>query len=404
MSPVNSSSQLLLLPALAAQSVAGGRFALTQKFIDGVTEYARCWPGKVQVAVRQTRKATTNLDEVNVHPDDLPFGLQWMPSASSELNTLLTASSIAMITMVDKNLQVAAAAEARGVPVVWVTEYSLKTRKQIICTETTNPLLRWRREWYNRQLEAKFEKAIARAAGVQCNGTPTDEAYRPLNPRTLLYFDTRVRQAQVASLNGLNARISRLMQGGSLRLAFSGRLIPMKGADHLPQVAGELRRLGVPFTFQVCGGGPLEPRMKREAASLNLENSFQFRGVLDFESELMPFIANEIDLFVCPHRQGDPSCTYLETMSCGTPIVGYDNEALAGLVRASGVGWTSPIDQPQKLAGLIAKLNGDRRVLAAAAARSLEFAAQRTFEHTMQSRIDHLLECAQTSHQLVKAS
>ena len=401
---MNATDQLLLLPALTANEAAGGRFALTRKFIDGVNEYARRWPGRVSVAIRSSTEPTSNLDQIEVHPLDLPFELRWLPSARNELNQPLLSASIAMISLVDDNLELAAAAHTQGVPVVWVTEYSVKTRRQIIWTETSNPILRWRREWYNRQMEAKFERAVAVAAGVQCNGTPTFEAYQPRNPRSLLYFDTRVRAAQLASSEVVAARTARMMQGGPLRLAFSGRFIPMKGADHLPLLAAELRRLSVPFTFDVCGGGSLESAMKREVERLGLMGQFRFRGVLDFQTQLMPFIASEVDLFICPHRQGDPSCTYLETMSCGTPIAGYDNEAFTGLVRTSGVGWKSPLDQPTNLAATIAQLNQDRRSLTEAAAQSLAFAAQHTFEHTMQSRVDHMWSCLESSRKLVKAS
>jgi glycosyltransferase involved in cell wall biosynthesis len=56
----------------------------------------------------------------------------------------------------------------------------------------------------------------------------------------------------------LAERAAAVKQGGPLRLLFSGRLVPMKGADHLVRVAVELRRLGVPFEMTVCGGGVLD--------------------------------------------------------------------------------------------------------------------------------------------------
>jgi len=400
---VTAADQLLLLPALTATEAEGGRFALTRKFIDGVNEYARRWPGPIRVAVRRSSQPTTNLDQIAVHPRDCPFELTWLPDRSEDLNRMMASASLAMISLVDDNIAMASVAHAQERPSIWVTEYSVKTRRQIIWTDTANPILRWRREWYNRRIEAKFREVIANAAGVQCNGTPTYEAYRPLNRNAMLYFDTRVRGEHLATPQAVATRTARLMSGQPLRLAFSGRFIPMKGADHLPLIAAELRRLNVPFRFDVCGGGPLESDMKRQVESLGMKDHFRFRGVLDFQSQLMPFIASEIDLFICPHRQGDPSCTYLETMSCGTPIAGYDNEAFTGLVRTNGVGWTAPLDQPAALAALIAKLDRSRQSLATAAAKSLEFAAQHTFEHTMQARVDHLRSCLKSSQRLVTA-
>jgi glycosyltransferase involved in cell wall biosynthesis len=203
-----------------------------------------------------------------------------------------------------------------------------------------------------------------------------------------------VRAEQLAARETLNARIARVLKGGPLRLAFSGRLIAMKGADHLLDVATELKRLGVPFTLDICGSGDLEPSMRRTIAQCGLSNLVRMRGVLDFKSQLMPFVSSEVDLFVCCHPQGDPSCTYLETMSCGTPMVGYDNEAFRGIVKTSGVGWLSPLGDARALANRIAELNRDRAAIVNAAEQSLAFASQHTFERTMQMRVDHLKRCA----------
>jgi glycosyltransferase involved in cell wall biosynthesis len=287
---------------------------------------------------------------------------------------------------------------------VYIAEYTLQTRRRIVRAETSNPLLRWRREWWNTQLERQYEDAVRQASGLQCNGLPTYEAYRPLNQRTMLYFDTRVRANQLISDEQLAHKQRAMMRGEPLRLAFSGRLISMKGADHLPQVAFELKRLGVPFTMDICGGGDLLPAIARLIERLGLRNFVRLRGVLDFREELLPLIANEVDLFVCCHRQGDPSCTYLETMSSGTPIVGYDNEAFASLVRHSGTGWLSPLDDPVTLAYRIAEINADRKGLAQAAADSRDFASQHIFENTMEMRIDHLQSCAQSLQMEAKAS
>ncbi len=54
-------------------------------------------------------------------------------------------------------------------------------------------------------------------------------------------------------------------------------------------------------------------------------------------------------------------------MACGTPIVGYDNEAFRGVVGTSGVGWLSPLDEPELLAAKIAELNQNHQAVVAAA-------------------------------------
>ena len=186
------------------------------------------------------------------------------------------------------------------------------------------------------------------------------------------------------------ARLARLKKDRTLRLVFSGRLKLMKGVDDLPLVAAHLRRLGIPFEMSICGDGECMSRLRTDVAELGLVDNVKFRGTLDFKTELVPFVANETDLFVCCHRQGDPSCTYLETMACGVPIVGYGNEAFEGLVQASGTGWVVPLGRPVELAERIATIYRDPEAFAAAAQRSLAFARDHTFEKTFRRRIEHL--------------
>jgi glycosyltransferase involved in cell wall biosynthesis len=303
-----------------------------------------------------------------------------------------------LASLVDKHVHLPKVCRSAGAALVYVSEYSLRTRCQIIRAETANPILRWRREKWTTRLETRCRRAVAAADGVQCNGTPTFVAYRPVNRNPLLYFDTRVRLGEMASAQTLALRRAELLNGGPLRLAFSGRLVPMKGVDHLPLVAAQLKRLGVAFTMDICGGGTLEPGLRAAIQGLGLATCVNLRGVLDFQTELVPLISRRADLFVCCHPQGDPSCTYLETMACGTPIAGYANEAMDGLLRLSGAGWATPMNDPKALAERIAALDRRRSELVQASASARSFASRHSFEHAMRRRVDHLLECARARH------
>jgi len=208
----------------------------------------------------------------------------------------------------------------------------------------------------------------------------------------MLFFDTRVDATMLADEAGLRRRFSARRAGGTLRLAFSGRLIVMKGADHLVRVAEALREIGRPFHLSICGAGDLEWTMRQEVEHRGLKGFVSFEGNLDFERELVPFVREHVDLFICCHRQGDPSCTYLETMSCGVPIAGYDNEAFRGVASVSGTGWVTPMDRPARLAERIAALRDEE--LDDHSIRSLAFARDHTFEKEFARRIAHARQLA----------
>jgi glycosyltransferase involved in cell wall biosynthesis len=117
--------------------------------------------------------------------------------------------------------------------------------------------------------------------------------------------------------------------------------------------------------------------------------------VLDFHRELLPELKQNADLFLCCHRQGDPSCTYLETLGCGVPVVGYDNEALSGILSLAEVGGRSDLDRPDRLAEIVAGLARDRERLAWLSRRALAFARGHSFEETVERRIHHLERIAE---------
>ncbi|MEO8342875.1 MAG: glycosyltransferase, partial [Gallionella sp.] len=272
---------------------------------------------------------------------------------------------------------------------------SLKTRFMIIHSSFKNPLFRLRKYFWEILQEKKQIKAIRMADGIQCNGTPTYISYQKINANPLLFFDSRVTDDMLISNTELNERMQVCLSKGKLRLLFSGRLVKIKGADHLILMAIQLKKLGVDFILYICGDGELFNTMQQMIEKNDLEGCVSMKGVMEFKEELMPFVKNQIDLFVCCHTQGDPACTYLETMSCGVPIVGYANEAFTGLIEASRAGWATQMNAPYLLAMKIAELDSHRELLVEESRKSLTFAAMHTFEKTFQNRIAHLREIVQ---------
>ncbi|MBW1868270.1 MAG: glycosyltransferase, partial [Deltaproteobacteria bacterium] len=140
--------------------------------------------------------------------------------------------------------------------------------------------------------------------------------------------------------------------------------------------------------------GELGASMTAQIAEKGLSDVVKMKGVLDFKTELVPYTQIHTDLFICCHRQGDPSCTYLETMSCGVPIVGYDNEAFLGVVAESKTGWLTPMNRPDQMAQKIIELDRNRETIARASRASLHFARTHTFEKTFKRRVEHLQTAA----------
>jgi glycosyltransferase involved in cell wall biosynthesis len=139
--------------------------------------------------------------------------------------------------------------------------------------------------------------------------------------------------------------------------------------------------------------------MHQRITTDGLGDYVKMMGVPDFKTDFFPFVKANIDLFICCHRQGDPSCTYIETMSCGVPIVGYANEAFMGIVEQSKAGWLVEMNQPKLLARKVAELNRNREEIKAMSFKAIAFARLHTFEQTYEARISHMKEIAMSKKQ-----
>lgn len=385
---------LLVIVSLCAQRTPTGGLLVSRKFLTGLAAYADLWPGKVVGSMRVSEKADDSLDLIEYLPGSARFELRVAPAEPERLAGHLHGVSVALVLDDDYGREAARRCVAAGVPYVHVLEWDPVTRRQITWHDASGPLVALRRIVKGEIGGIARRRSMRKAAGIQCNGSSTYEAFKRENSKPLLYFDSRVTDDMVVPESTLSRRLAELEIGRPLRLVFSGRLIPIKGAHHLPEVAAALCTLGVDFTLDICGGGTLEAEIQRRVGALGLGERVRMRGTLDFKRELMPFVTTSADMFVCCHLQGDPSCTYLETMSCGVPIAGYGNGALRGFVDQAPVGWYVPGYRPHELAALIARLARDRARIARAARAARAFSLEHSLERTMKARIQHLIECS----------
>lgn len=384
-------NSLLIVPSLDVGLSPEGRIRLTGKFVSGMQMYVDRWDGPVSLLTQEDKaNASGNLDDVWLHPDELPFQVTVADFDSDEARVVIARSAVVQGGTDHRLNHLPKMCRALGVKYVLVSEYTLQTRWQIIASDDLNPFVAWRRKIWAWQQEHANVAAAKESAAVHCNGTPTFDAYKPINERTLLYFDSRVQADMLPESPRLEGRSLPWSIQEPIRLAFSGRLTAMKGADHLVLVAIALRELGVPFLLDIYGDGPLVPAMKAAIEKHQLNAVVHLRGVLDFASELMPVVRQQVDLFVCCHRQGDPSCTYLETWACGVPIVGYANEAFEGLIQRCPAGVSVPMNDVAAMANAIAGLSLDPQQLGAMARRGLDFAREHTFEQEFLKRITHM--------------
>lgn len=133
------------------------------------------------------------------------------------------------------------------------------------------------------------------------------------------------------------------------RVGFVGNLIPVKGADRLPEI---FRRIREKYTgglsFVIVGQGPLKKELKERLKDLPVS----FTGQLT--PEKLSDIYNRMDVLIVPSRSEGYSCVIREAQACGVIPVGSDAGGIREAVGEYG-SVVSSADEEELAEGLAEK-------------------------------------------------
>lgn len=362
---------------------------LDVKFAKGMAAQATAWDGPLENLLWEGAKQIAF--PVEVERAALPWRLSTLPQGAP-LPPGTGRDHDLVVASADMPGTLALAGPGRT-PVVYTIEYTHRTRLDILALESgIGPLRRLRRRLWLEHQERRRRVAFRAAAALQANGYPAQLAYGGLTTDLHLYLDNRMTSDSFVQEDEQRARLERLGGDGPLRLVHSGRLDPMKGAQDLMPLATALAERGLRFEFDIFGDGSLRDGIQRGIAARGLGDRVRLHGNVDFASVLVPWQRRNADLFVSCHRQGDPSCTYIESMGCGLPIAGYANEMWGPLCRESRAGWAEPLGN---VAALAARIAGTPRAeIAQASGAAADFARRHDFDTVFHGRMKHLARVA----------
>ena len=385
---------VMIAPAPVIRTDNG--FVLDAKFIEGIKQHAAQWPGELVCILREGAK-------------HIPFGAREVQGIDGVDLRVLTADETVPETLLNKddllfcsaddarNLNLPARAKALGAKVVLAIEYTFETRLQIAWHDRARPLIKrlYSMLWLARQ-ERRLRRAIRMTDGLQSNGYPAHALYGPMAKNALLYLDNRMTPDLFATEHDLHSKLQRLGKDTPLRLVFSGRLEPMKGAQDLIPIATLLRNREVAFTLDIFGDGSLSTDIASDIKQNGLSDVVRLHAPVDFETELVPWLRLNADIYLCCHRQSDPSCTYLENMGCGLAVAGFGNRMWSALKDASDAGWVVPMGDREELANTLAK--AARTDIARCCENAARFAQAHDFVSEFTKRMEHLARVAQVEH------
>jgi len=222
-----------------------------RKFYDGILLYAKMWQGDVVCIMHLAESDLPHFGLVHKRQDELPFKCTLLEENEKINIHHLTGASVVMASGDSfKQFHLSKLCKKIGVKCIYVIEYIPETRYQIASLSTKNPLIKFRRFLYIWREERTRLSSFSFADGLQANGMPVYYEYNKFQ-NVMLYFDTRVDKNIMITDEILENRLTYLSQNKPLRIAFSGRLIPMKGVEHLLQVAMCLKQRKINFQLTI---------------------------------------------------------------------------------------------------------------------------------------------------------
>lgn len=359
----------------------GRDYWIDEKMNDGLNYFNKKWNGSVVVYFRISKNPIV-FNRVNSNDFDFKF-----ITYDEDVDLSSVGSDVVVLASADDYHQLSLFKKYPPLRenIVYVLENTFRTRLEIMLSEKRNLLKILGGVKFLIFNEINIRRALRNCVGLQANGYPAYVNYKKYSTNSICFFDTRY------SPSFLIQKPTKKSQSKVIRLAYSGRLLKIKGSNFLVALAKILKNLGVDFSMKIYGDGELFDSMQVEVAREGLSGMVFLLGAVDYKEILVPAISNEVDLFVMPHIQGDPSCTYFETLALGVPIIGFANEAWSGILENFGdVGWIVPLRDVEKMAILIKNIHENRDVLMKKSKNVRELAGDINFESQFDKRLEQL--------------
>lgn len=357
--------------------VKEGAVALPARSDASLRETARLWPGELIVvapASIEPLKAEDNWLVTNDLPYSVVVGEELESLAQVKPDVVTGLHRVSAEPWVE-----------HGYRCVLTSEFNLPIRLGIHKTVSSSGVGFARAAVGQLKIERRLRSLAKKVAGLQCNGVAAFDSYARLNQNPLLYNDHRITQADLDAVNS-SAGVAGFDGSRPLRVAFSGRLTAVKGVMDFVAMARQLQQWDVPVEAHVLGAGDQLETVQRAAP-----RNTTVHGFVDFDPDWKEFVRSSIDVMVLPHPQGDPSCTYYESLGCGVPVLGYANATWGPFVAQHGAGWALKKRGGESLATTLRTLLADPSVLVTARQQALNYMQGKSFEQVTRARTDHIL-------------
>ncbi|MFP5108879.1 glycosyltransferase family 4 protein [Neobacillus sp. C211] len=140
-------------------------------------------------------------------------------------------------------------------------------------------------------------------------------------------------------------------------IIYSGRLVELKGVDHLISALGELKEIRKDWVCWIVGNGDKQAELKVQSKNLGLEDDILFFGKRDD----IPSLLAKSDIFVLPSLLENQPLSVIEAQIAGKAIIVNDVGGLPEIVEDGVTGLITPAGDIKILCKKINLLLGDEK-------------------------------------------
>jgi colanic acid/amylovoran biosynthesis glycosyltransferase len=368
---------------------SGQLVSLDRKFHDGMCQFAR----RLDVPLVSVNPAALPgakiMDRVKIERSQLPYQLLVVQRKNGRLEK---ASKLALADVVARSSLVVGLGSGMGAfkyarthGKKYISLFENDLWNEIHIKKVSNvgmPRLAWAALCSAVNYLTDTVPAMKGAYEVHCNGYPAFDSAARIAKRRLFFLDSRMDADLIISEDRMEDRLKSL-PSRPIQLIFSGRFEPMKGPIEAMIAAKQCRESGMNVEMDCYGSGSLVAEMKciaNDAGSwLRVHDAVPFPVLIEQ--------SKNADVFICCHLQSDPSCTYLEAMGCGLPIVGYPNRMWNGMVKDSSAGVVAEHQTTDSLTAALSGFLKSPERLATATRNARLFALNHSFSMEFEKRV-----------------
>ena len=239
-------------------------------------------------------------------------------------------------------------------------------------------------------LMASYHKRIIKRSALGLwNGEDCYLAYSPFCDNSYLIHDLHTKPSDCISVMELSEKSKRAKLDQTIRICYAGRIDPMKAPMDWVQAVARARDLGVNLHATWMGDGVLFEEMKAMIANRGLNSAIELTGFEQDRDKLLKRIRESHIMLFTHVTQESPRCL-IESLVCGTPIIGYQSRYSEALVKDFGGGIFVPINDWEKLGDLLVALSKDRQRLSQMIENAGENGARFNDEAVFQKRSELL--------------